>query len=62
MLHPPLLRRPRLLIVGCGDVGLRVLRLLAGRWRVRVLSSTPARAALLRAAGAQVLAGDLSRI
>lgn len=56
---PTLLRRPRLLIVGCGDVGLRVLRLLAGRWRVRVLSSTPARAPLLRAAGAQVLAGDL---
>jgi len=59
MLRPALLDRPRLLIVGCGDVGLRVLRLLAGRWRVRVLSSTPARAALLRAAGAQVLAGDL---
>jgi nucleoside-diphosphate-sugar epimerase len=59
MLRCSLLRRTRLLIVGCGDVGLRVLRLLAGRWRVRVLSSTPARAALLHAAGAQVLAGDL---
>jgi nucleoside-diphosphate-sugar epimerase len=59
MLRPPLVRRPRLLIVGCGDVGLRVLRLLAGRWRVCVLSSTPTRAPLLRAAGAQVLAGDL---
>jgi nucleoside-diphosphate-sugar epimerase len=59
MLRPPLVRRPRLLIVGCGDVGLRVLRLLAGRWRVCVLSSTPGRAPLLRAAGAQVLAGDL---
>jgi nucleoside-diphosphate-sugar epimerase len=61
MLRPSLLCRPRLLIVGCGDVGLRVLRLLASRWRVRVLSSTPARAPLLRAAGAQVLAGDLDR-
>ena len=28
------LRRPTLLIVGCGDVGLRVLRLLRGRVRV----------------------------
>jgi nucleoside-diphosphate-sugar epimerase len=61
MLRPSLLRRPRLLIVGCGDVGLRVLRLLAGRWRVRVLSSTPTRATLLRTTGAQVLAGDLDQ-
>jgi hypothetical protein len=35
------LRRPSLLIVGCGDVGLRVLRLLGGRWRVLALSSAP---------------------
>jgi nucleoside-diphosphate-sugar epimerase len=61
MLRPSLVRRPRLLIVGCGDVGVRVLRLVANRWRVRVLSSTPARATLLRAAGAQVLAGDLDQ-
>ena len=31
------LRRPTLLIVGCGDVGLRVLPLLAPRWRVLAL-------------------------
>jgi nucleoside-diphosphate-sugar epimerase len=61
MLRPSLVRRPRLLIVGCGDVGVRVLRLVADRWRVRVLSSTSARAPLLRAAGAQVLAGDLDQ-
>ena len=36
---------PRLLIIGCGDVGLRVLKLLSGRWRVYALTSTPARAA-----------------
>ena len=29
-------RRPTLLIVGCGDVGQRVLRQLAGRWRVKL--------------------------
>ncbi|MGQ3050403.1 MAG: SDR family oxidoreductase [Roseateles sp.] len=50
---------PRLLIIGCGDVGLRVLRMLAGRWRVVALTSSPARAAELRAAGATPLVGNL---
>lgn len=49
----------RLLIIGCGDVGLRVLRQLAGRWRVFALTSSPARAAALRAAGAVPLLGNL---
>ncbi len=53
------LRRPTLLVVGCGDVGLRVLRLLRGRWRVLALTSSPARHAALRAAGAVPLAGNL---
>lgn len=51
--------RSRLLIIGCGDVGLRVLKLLAGRWRVFALTSSPARAAGLRAAGAVPLVGNL---
>lgn len=50
---------PRLLIIGCGDVGLRVLKLLAGRWRVFALTSSPGRAAGLRAAGAVPLVGNL---
>jgi len=50
---------PRLLIIGCGDVGLRVLKLLAGRWRVFALTSSPERAAGLRAAGAVPLVGNL---
>ena len=50
---------PRLLIIGCGDVGLRVLKLLAGRWRVLALTSSLARAAELRAAGAVPLVGNL---
>jgi nucleoside-diphosphate-sugar epimerase len=50
---------PRLLIIGCGDVGLRVLKLLAGRWRVFALTSSPSRAAGLRAAGAVPLVGNL---
>ena len=52
-------RRPTLLIVGCGDVGLRVLRELGPHWRVHVLTSTPSRVAELRAAGAVPLVGDL---
>lgn len=52
-------RRPTLLIVGCGDVGLRVLQRLAGRWSVRVLTSSPERVPALRAAGALPLLGNL---
>lgn len=52
-------RRPTLLIVGCGDIGLRVLRQLRGRLRVLALSSNPQRLALLRAAGAVPLIGNL---
>lgn len=54
-----MLRRPRLLIVGCGDVGLRVLKLLHPRWHVLAVTHSPARRALLRAAGATPLWADL---
>ncbi len=53
------LRRPTLLIVGCGDVGLRVLRLLRGRVRVIALTSSLWRVDALRAAGAVPLLGNL---
>ncbi len=56
---PSRFRRPSLLIVGCGDVGLRVLKLLHGRWRVLALTSSPGRADGLRMAGARPLVGDL---
>ncbi len=63
-------RRPTLLIVGCGDVGLRVLRQLqqsrllrAGPnsqgLRVLALTSNPQRLGELRAAGATPLLGNL---
>jgi nucleoside-diphosphate-sugar epimerase len=52
---------PRLLIVGCGDIGLRVLALVAERWRVLALTSNPARVPELRAAGALPLVADLDR-
>lgn len=51
--------KPSLLIVGCGDVGLRVVKLLVPRWRVLALTSSAARVGELRAAGAVPLLGNL---
>ena len=59
--RPTRFKRPTLLIVGCGDVGLRVAKGLAGRWRVVALTSSPARLPILRAAGIVPLVGDLDR-
>jgi nucleoside-diphosphate-sugar epimerase len=53
------LRRPTLLIVGCGDVGMRVLNLMRRRWRVLALSSSASRLTALRQAGAVPLLGNL---
>jgi nucleoside-diphosphate-sugar epimerase len=61
MILPRRFRRPTLLIVGCGDVGLRVLRLRPRHWRVLALTSSPARLGDLRVAGAVPLLGDLDR-
>jgi len=52
-------RRPAVLIVGCGDVGLRVVKLLCTHWRVLALVRRPEQAPALRAAGAVPLVGDL---
>lgn len=52
-------KRPTLLIVGCGDVGMRVVKLLRGRWRLIALTSSAARCAELRAAGVLPLIGNL---
>ncbi|HOY35657.1 MAG TPA: SDR family oxidoreductase [Piscinibacter sp.] len=54
-------RRPTLLIVGCGDVGLRVAKILRGRWRLIGITSSPGRCAELRAAGIVPLVADLDR-
>ena len=55
---PAAFKRPTLLIIGCGDVGMRVARLLRGRYRVLALTSTPARAQALRDAGVVPLIGN----
>ncbi len=62
MLMPSLRKRaglPRLLILGCGDVGMRLLPLLRGRFRVFAVTSQPARCAQLRAAGAVPIVANL---
>ena len=60
---PRRLRRPRLLIVGCGDVGLRLARELGERFgeRVRVFATSRRveQRDAIRAAGATPLAADL---
>ena len=65
---PARFRRPRVLIVGCGDVGLRSAAQLgaaprAGHGRVRLLAltSSPERQGLLRACGLTPLLGDLDQ-
>lgn len=58
---PARFRRQRLLVVGCGDVGMRAVRALDGRLHVIALTSSPARVAELRAAGTTPLVADLDR-
>jgi nucleoside-diphosphate-sugar epimerase len=52
-------KRPRLLILGCGDVGMRLLPLVRTRFRVFAVTSQPERCAELRAAGAVPIVADL---
>lgn len=53
--------RPRLLILGCGDVGMRLLPHLRSRYRVFAVTSQAARLAELRAAGAIPVLADLDQ-
>jgi nucleoside-diphosphate-sugar epimerase len=56
-----ILRKPRVLIVGCGDVGMRLLPLLRDRFRVFAVTSQPQRVAELRAAGATAIVANLDQ-
>ena len=58
---PSRFRRPRLLIVGCGDVGQRVAAQLPPGVRVLALTSSPERVAGLRAQGLTPLQGNLDQ-
>jgi nucleoside-diphosphate-sugar epimerase len=59
--RPTRFRRERVLVVGCGDVGLRAARALRGRVRLYALTSSPDRVAALRQAGLTPIVADLDR-
>jgi nucleoside-diphosphate-sugar epimerase len=58
---PARFRRERVLIVGCGDIGLRLARLLAPRTRLIALTSSAERVPALRSRGLLPLVADLDR-
>ena len=51
--------KPRLLVIGCGDVGMRLLALLRGRFRIYAVTRQADRAEAIRAAGAMPILADL---
>jgi nucleoside-diphosphate-sugar epimerase len=53
--------KPRLLILGCGDVGMRLLPLLRDRFRIFAVTSQTERRDQLRAAGAIPIVADLDQ-
>jgi nucleoside-diphosphate-sugar epimerase len=56
---PARFRRQRLLIIGCGDIGLRVAQTAVRRMQVMALSSSPERFDVLRQQGITPLVGNL---
>jgi nucleoside-diphosphate-sugar epimerase len=53
--------KPRLLILGCGDVGMRLLPLLRDRFRIFAVTTQASRREELRAAGAIPIIADLDQ-
>jgi nucleoside-diphosphate-sugar epimerase len=51
----------RLLIIGCGDVAMRMLPLVRDRYRIYALSHSPDRFARMRESGVVPILGDLDR-
>jgi nucleoside-diphosphate-sugar epimerase len=58
---PARFRRPRVLIVGCGDVGLRVAGLLKASSRLMALTSSSQRVETLQHSGITPMLGDLDK-
>jgi nucleoside-diphosphate-sugar epimerase len=52
-------RKPSLAIVGCGDIGMRVVQRLSHKFRIIALTSQPSRRRAFRAAGVRALVGNL---
>ena len=53
--------KPRLLLIGCGDIGMRLLALLRGRYRIFAVTRHGEHAQAIRAAGAIPIVADLDR-
>ena len=53
--------KPRLMILGCGDIGVRIIRLLRGRFRIFAVTRQADRIAELRAAGAIPIVANLDQ-
>lgn len=53
--------KPRLLVLGCGDVGMRLLPLLRDRFRIFAVTTQEERRQALRDAGATPVIADLDR-
>lgn len=58
---PARFRRERVLLIGCGDVGLRAARMLRPQVRLLALTSSPARRDALRERGITPLTGNLDQ-
>ena len=54
-------RKPRLLIIGCGDVGMRMLPILVKTHRVFVLTSQKEKMAYFRSQGVVPIYGNLDQ-
>ena len=53
--------KPRILIIGCGDIGLRVAKQLSPSYKVFALTSQKSRFQELRSVGASPILGDLDK-
>ncbi|HEY8026102.1 MAG TPA: SDR family oxidoreductase [Burkholderiaceae bacterium] len=53
--------KPRLLIIGCGDIGVRLIKLLGGRYQIYAVARQAERGADLRAMGAMPILADLDQ-
>ena len=53
--------QPRLLVIGCGDVGMRLLALLRGRFRIYAVTRQAEHAQAMRDAGAVPILADLDK-
>lgn len=53
--------KPRILIIGCGDIGLRIAKQLSSKYRVFALTSQKSRFQELRGVGAIPVLGDLDK-